>query len=196
VSNLWPFGLPNGIDAEGNVTLKNLFAGQYYFQTQFSGKQWYLDSITLPAVSSLKSAKPLDAARSWTTLKPGERLSGLTITLTQGGASLRGQVVAREGEKLAEDLNVYLVPVERDRADDPLRFFSAAVPVDGKVAVKNIAPGRYWVLVKSEIVSGGKLQLPDQAELRARLRREAEAAKTEIEFKPCQNVLDFVYSHR
>jgi hypothetical protein len=36
-----------------------------------------------------------------------------------------------------------------------------------------------------------KLRLPDAAAQRAKLRAEAEAAKREIEFKPCQNVIDY-----
>jgi hypothetical protein len=36
-----------------------------------------------------------------------------------------------------------------------------------------------------------KLRLPDETETRAKLRRDAEAEKTEIEFKPCQNVTDY-----
>jgi hypothetical protein len=36
-----------------------------------------------------------------------------------------------------------------------------------------------------------KLRIPDDAESRSKLRREAELAKTETELKPCQNVTDF-----
>jgi len=36
-----------------------------------------------------------------------------------------------------------------------------------------------------------RLRLPDERESRARLRRDAEAAKIEIEFKPCQNLTDY-----
>jgi len=36
-----------------------------------------------------------------------------------------------------------------------------------------------------------KLRLPEETETRAKLRRDAEAEKTEIEFKPCQNVTDY-----
>jgi hypothetical protein len=36
-----------------------------------------------------------------------------------------------------------------------------------------------------------KLRLPDEVETRLRLRRASEAAKMEIELKPCQRVVDF-----
>ena len=126
-------------------------------------------------------------------MKSGDRLSGLTITLAHGAATLHGQLVLKEGETQPEGAFAYLVPAEREKGLDVLRFFAAAVSLDGKIALNNIAPGRYWMLVKSEtaISSVTKLRSPDQAEFRAKLRREAEAANTTIEFKPCQNVTEF-----
>jgi hypothetical protein len=41
-----------------------------------------------------------------------------------------------------------------------------------------------------------KLRLPDEAETRATLRREAEEAKIEIELKPCENVVDYQLPYR
>jgi hypothetical protein len=61
--------------------------------------------------------------------------------------------------------------------------------------VNNLAPGRYWIVAQPAhdvaMSSLAKLRLPDQAEIRAKLRRDAEDSKTEIEFKPCQNVMDY-----
>lgn len=185
-------GSPINPDTEGNVSFNNLLPGQYYFGVQFTGSSWYLDSISLPAVTTtdtknVQPAKPGDAAKTWTTLKSGERLQGLTVTLTHGAASVLGEVAAKEGE----NLSVYLVPAERERADDVLRFFTAVAGADGKFEMNSVAPGRYLVLVTSEVVALNKLRSPDAAELRSKLRREAEAAKTELELKPCQNVTDF-----
>ena len=163
--------------------------GRYYFLPQFAGKYWYLQSVTLAATKTT----PVDAARTWTTVKSGDRLSGLTITLEQGAASLQGQLELKEGETQPEGTFVYLVPAEREKAGDVLRFFTAGVNAGGKITLNNIAPGRYWVLVKSDtaVSSLTKLRLPDQADFRAKLRQEAEAANTPIEFKPCQNVDGF-----
>lgn len=182
-------GSPINADAEGNVLFKNLLPDQYYFGAQFSGKSWYLDSITLPPQANTESrvplqAKPVEAAKTWTTLKSGQRLSGLTITIAQGAASIEGQT--KEPEKLW----VYLVPAEREHADDVLRFF-ATVTNEGKVKLENVAPGRYFVLVTDEELALSKLRSPDGVELRARLRREAEAGKSELELKPCENVTNF-----
>jgi len=176
---------PAAVDASGNVLLKNLPAGRYLFVPDFAAKYWYVQSITLP---SSAGAKNIDATRSWTTLKPGDRLSGLTITLVQGAASLSGQVA----DNRSDVAFLYLVPAEKERAEDALRFFGVAVGPEGKFAVANLPPGRYWILLKGNSeVSTAKLRLPDQKEFRASLRREGEAAKTSIDLKPCQHVTDF-----
>ena len=170
---------PATVDANGNLSFKNLMPGRYFFVPEFAAKYWYLQSITLPRV---------DATRAWTTLKSGDRLSGLTITLAQGGASFSGKVV----DNVSTDLFLYLVPAEKERAEDALRFFGAPVGTDGKVTLSSLPPGSYWVLVKSaEGAPTAKLRMPDQKEQRASLRREAEAAKTTIELKPCQHVANF-----
>ena len=195
-ATLWSIGAPVAADAEGNFVLRNLAGGDYYFAARLTAKYWYLRSITLappPASATAKGAgKPVDATLVWTKVKMSDRLSGLTVTLAQGAGSLRGQVVSA-GQQIPEKLFVYLVPSESSEA--VLRYYAAPVTPDGKIALHNIAPGRYWVVAQrfSEDVATPltKLRLPDAAEARVRLRREAEAAKTEIEFKPCQNVVDF-----
>ncbi|MGH9802882.1 MAG: hypothetical protein ACRD82_21150, partial [Blastocatellia bacterium] len=58
------------------------------------------------------------------------------------------------------------------------------------------APGKYWLLARTipDNESSDRLPSPvawDAAE-RAKLRKEAEAAKNEIELKACQRVKDYV----
>ena len=45
--------------------------------------------------------------------------------------------------------------------------------------------------LSNESQFAAKLRSPDEGDMRTRLRREAEAAKTEIEFKPCQDVMGY-----
>jgi hypothetical protein len=188
---VWPAA---NADERGNVLLKNLLPGRYYFTTRHFAKDWYLKSLSFVSSDSTKAGKPVDAARAWIMLKPGDRLNGLTITLAQGAASLRGQIALSKGETLAEQLYVYLVPAERERVDDPLRFYSAAVLSEGKVALNNLAPGRYLVFAQEatdESVSPlTRLRSPDETAYRMRLRRDAESMKAEIELKPCQKLAD------
>jgi hypothetical protein len=194
---LWSMGVPVHPDEQGNVLIKNLNAGQYYFAARSATSSWYLQSVSLaPATQSAKPGKAIDATKVWTTVRLGERLSGLTITLAQGGASLHGRLVLAEGETRPEQLLMYLVPAEPERATDIFRYYAILLPADGKLVLNSLAPERYWVLAKAgpegptaSLLS--KVRFPDETETRARLRREAEAGKTEVEFKPCQNVVGF-----
>ena len=154
-----------------------------------------MPSSVAPGPKSTQSNREVDAARNWTTLKAGDRLSGLIIKLAEGAASLQGKITVREGETLPARLYVYLIPAEREKTDDVLRFFAAPILSDGKIVLNNLAPGRYWIVAQPAIDGPTspltKLRLPDETETRATLRRDAEAAKTEIEFKPCQNLTDY-----
>jgi carboxypeptidase family protein len=197
---VWALGAPTLPDKQGNFTLRNLAPGRYRFSTRSFAKYWYLQSISLqpamtPAATAAMASRAVDAARNWTAVKPGERVSTLILTLAEGAASFRGQMKLAEGQKIPSRLFVYLVPAEREKAEDVLRFFASQVAADGAFAVNNLAPGRYWAVVRvaPETESGvlAKLRVPDESEARASLRREGEAAKTEIELKPCQNMLDY-----
>jgi hypothetical protein len=96
-----------------------------------------------------------------------------------------------KGETPAENVYVYLVPAEKEPADEALRFYGAAVTADGKVALNNLAPGRYLVLARANTESLlTRLRSPDEKTFRLKLRREAEASKNEIELKPCQTLTD------
>ncbi|HEU4478785.1 MAG TPA: carboxypeptidase-like regulatory domain-containing protein [Pyrinomonadaceae bacterium] len=195
----WSLGRPSSVDKQGNISLRNLAPGQYHFSPRFSAKYWYLHFISMPSSvasgpKSTQSNREVDAARNWTTVKAGERLTGLIIKLAEGAASLQGKITLAEGETIPERLYVYLIPAEREKTDDVLRFFAAPILPDGKIVLNNLAPGRYWIIAQPAIDSASpltKMRLPGETETRAKLRREAEVLKTEIEFKPCQNVTDY-----
>lgn len=192
----WFSGSMANPDEQGNILLKNLAPARYYFSTQDFAKDWYLKSVWVlpPETATIKGGKPLDAARTWTTLKPGDRLNGLTITLAQGAASLRGHIALSKGETLGEKLQVYLVPAEKEAADNPLRYYGAAVTAEGQFAFNNLAPGRYLVLAQGDMDESAspltRLRSPGETAYRMKIRREAETLKAEIELKPCQRVPD------
>jgi hypothetical protein len=194
---VWGLGVPVLPDQQGDFHLRNLAPGQYRFSFPLTAKYWYLKSISWPSVAGVKAPinRPVDAARNWTTLKPGDRFSGLIVTFAEGAAALRGQVDVAEGQRLPAKLFVYLAPAEREKADDVLRFFAALVSADGSFALNNLPPGHYWVMTQAASDSDtnvlSKLRLPDEAEARAKLLHDAEAAKIETELKPCQNVTDY-----
>ena len=194
---LWAVGGPSTPKPDGAFTLRNLAPGQYRLSARFFAKYWYLRSITFPnpiTAQSDSADRLIDATHNWITVKLGDRVTGLLVTLSEGAASLHGQVKTSDGQKRTSRPSVFLVPAERENAKDVLRFFVAPAS-DGTFVINNLPPGRYWALARSAGESDSdlqsKLRLPDQHEARAKLRHEAEAAKTEIELKPCQNVTNY-----
>ena len=185
VSRAGGYVTPN---AEGKITFPEIPAGEYYFAVRFSAQQWFLRSIALTP----PSGKPADVTRTWTTVKPGDYLSGLTLTLAQGSAAIRGEISLAEGQTLPEKLVAFLVPAEPEKADEVLRYFAAPVNSEGRFWLNNVAPGRYWILAQpwtdDTRYEVSKVRLPDGTVTRSSLRHAAEAAKTEIEVKPCQDV--------
>jgi len=178
---------------DGAIQFKNLAPGQYIFPVRFFAKYWYLDSVSLDAPAGNAKSGVTDAARNWTVLKLGDRLTGLNVKLVEGAASLRGQVKTENGQAVPDGLVFYLVPADREKANDVLRYYGTKVNSDGSFTLNNLAPGRYWAITKvpGENESLTKLNRPDQNETRLRLRRDAELAKKEVEFKLCENKTAF-----
>ena len=177
-------------NAEGSLKFSDVAASEYYFAVRFSAQQWFLQSIAFAPPTP--NGKPIDATRTWTTVKPGDQLSGLTFTLAQGAGLIRGEISLAEGQTLPEKTVAFLVPAEPESADEVLRYFAAPVSSEGRFWLNNVAPGRYWMLAQhgTDDTRAGmsKVRLPDGLELRSSLRHAAEKAKTEIEIKPCQDV--------
>jgi len=187
-------------DKSGDFALRNLAPGQFRLNTRFFAKYWYLRSMVRenPGVPILRTGlvnRQADVARNGINLKFGERISGVTITLAAGAASLRGAVKQPQGESLPAKLYLHLVPVEKESAEDVLRFFTTAVQADGTFAFNNLPPGRYWALARpaadTDPQSDAALRSFEEGDTRLKIRRAAEAARAEVEFKPCQNVVDY-----
>jgi hypothetical protein len=176
-------------DATGAFTMRNLIPGRYQFEPRFYARYWYLQSIT----TSAGTPKPqkFDAAANWTTLKSGDQISNLTITLAQGAASIRGRLTVPEGGAVPAGVSVYLVPSEPDKTEDVLRYFVSDVAGDLTFSFNNLPPGKYLTLVETQAPTLTKLRQPESAPVRTKLRRSAEARKNEIELKPCQNLADY-----
>lgn len=199
-------GMGGGVspDPKGAFAVRNLGPGRYRLNPTFFARFWYLQSISIGAPSTAtapaaKNAPPkIDPAANWTTLKAGEQMTNVTITLAEGAASIRGRVPVAEGASLPSGTAVYLVPAEADKATDVLRYFVTSVASDGTFAFNSLPPGRYWSVlqspVQSEIGTLTKLRLPESAEARTKLRRLAESLKSDLELKPCQTLSDYQLS--
>jgi hypothetical protein len=191
VSNVAP-------NEKGEFRILNLQDGRYHVEPRMPNEVWYLKSVTStapPAASgsprgTTRSATPVDVSRNGIMLKTGEKVTGLTMTVADGGASLRGKVVAPdESTRLPTRLRIFLVPSENDAGDAVLRYAETTARGDRSFAFGNLAPGKYWLLARpvaeEEPVDRPPTPLAWDANERAKLRREAMAMKNEVELQPC-----------
>jgi hypothetical protein len=184
----------------GEFSIYNLQAGRYFIESKLPSENWFVKSITAIARGAAGSSASTDIARGGVSLKSGEKLIGVTLTVAGGGASLRGKVAAEsEGAKLPSSLRIHLVPAEATARDEVLRYAEASVRGDGTFALNNIAPGKYWLIARAapDDEPGDKQPMPValDANERVKLRREAEALKIEVEMKPCQRLIDQVIKY-
>ena len=183
------------LDNKGDFVLRNLVPGQFTLSARFFAKYWYLRSIQSSSVTAQAAARGTDLARSGLALKFGDRVSGVTVTLAEGAASLRGTVKLEAKQSVPAKLYVHLFPAEKESADDVLRFFTAPVASDASFSLNNIAPGKYWLVTRvvtdNESTTDLKLRSPQRADTRAQLRGSAVAIGTPLELKPCQNLTSF-----
>ncbi|HLM56412.1 MAG TPA: carboxypeptidase-like regulatory domain-containing protein [Pyrinomonadaceae bacterium] len=207
-------GAEGAPDREGSFTLRSLEPGRYRLSALPTDEAFYVRDVRAPSPApaaaqpsaprragsaAAGTAQPATAAASndVVNLASGQQLSGVTIRLAPGAASLGGVVAGRPGAPppvWTLQSRVYLVPSERERADDPVRYAEAVLASDGSFAFKNLAPGRYRLLAREAGAdTAGPLMRPAfrDADARAQLRRDAETSGAEVELKPCQRLTDF-----
>jgi hypothetical protein len=175
---------------KGEINLLNLAAATYRFEVHLPGSGWFLKNLALA-----NDQKPLtnNIARDGLVLKAGEKVSGVNVSIAEGGASLRGRVTVAEGQSVPPSLHIYLAPADRESVENVLAFFEAEVASDGSFSISDIAPGHYYVFaatIENANPNNAKSIRMDSS-LRTRILREAESSKREIEFNPCQRTVDY-----
>ncbi|MGH9837345.1 MAG: carboxypeptidase regulatory-like domain-containing protein [Blastocatellia bacterium] len=177
-------------DEKGAFTIRDLDPGRYRIEARLPSEHFYVKSIQAPVPVVIRNAGKSSLryiSRDVIALQSGENQTGVVVTLARGAAGLRGKVVAAsEGTSSPKRFHVHLVPAEAVAADDALRYAETTADANGAFSFDNLSPGRYWLLarpVAEERAKDGNAW--DNVE-RAKLRREAEAAKNEIELQPCQ----------
>ncbi len=177
----------------GEMNFRNLNVGRYHLAAKLLADNWYIRSITLPGApvkaTPKAPAKPTitDVARNGLNLKSGDKITGLLVKVAEGAAAVKGNVKA--DDVLPPILRVYLVPVEKERAEDVLRYGFTGISTDGAFSFGHLAPGKYWLTTRVEIDDAQK-KIGDNIE-RAKLRREAEAANVVVELQACQRVTNY-----
>lgn len=169
----------SAVTAEGNFKIIRLFAARYRFSLQFPSEAWYARSITQP---DLRSQRKLNLGDGLT-IKSGDKIKDVTITLANGAAKLSGKLKTDTGKQPSSNLRIHLIPTEKESAEDPLRlrYFEVSANDNGSFSFLHLPPGKYWLLAQpAEDTS------TSASTKRLKLRREAEIANNLIELKPCQ----------
>jgi len=176
------------VDAKGTFTMRNLQAGAYRIEPREPASGWYVRSMTLDPI-----AKNPNVPRDGLTLTSGQHVSGLLVTITEGAAKLSGHISTGEGQSLSPLVRVYLAPAERDAAENILRFYEARPEVNGSFAFDNIAPGKYWIVMRPAEVNNqaSTKSVRQDGTLRAKILQDAEALKKAVTLKPCEEIADF-----
>jgi hypothetical protein len=190
----------------GEFAMKGLEAGRYRITANLPDGGWRIRAITQSVAGAGKQSfgatkKKADILRDGVAIKPGEKLSGVEVTVAEDAATLNGRVVpSKDGMKLPSPLRAHLVPAEATSEDDVIRYAETDVRGDGSFEFKHVAPGKYLLLARqvAEKETSDDQARPaawDAAE-RAKLRREAMATKNEIELQPCGRVKDYALKWR
>lgn len=216
-----PFRAEAAPDDGGDFTFRNLEPGRFHVGARPLDENWYVRAVELKAATATgaqaatggraprkrtattgatppAAPQALVQANDGFDIKPGQQLSGVTVLVAEGAAGLNGRLITA-GEAgpapLAPTLlRVHLIPATREQADDLPRYAEAVPSSDGSFSFRNIAPGRYLILAR-EAESATERSAAWDSAARARLRREAEAAKVSLELQSCRRVNDFALTY-
>jgi Carboxypeptidase regulatory-like domain len=183
---------------KGEFLISLLRPGVNRLEFQLPAEHWYVKTILLPQTNS--NAKPIDIAKSGVRLKSGDKIKGVVITIAEGAAGLAGKVTVEPDNKPpTTKMRVHLIPAEPEASDDVLRYFEAKMLEDGSFSLKNLAPGKYWLVGREDV--GAKEPEADRKPLsweqgaRTALRFEGEASRKVIELTRCQMIGDYRFSY-
>jgi hypothetical protein len=175
----------------GTFKLAGLRAGEFGLAvTPPAG--WYVAALT-------ESAAPNPQPLGLIFLKKSMALDGIAVTLEFGAAQLRGTVAAiPRSPEAVQKLRVHLIPMDETQLENPARYYETTVQAGGGFEFKNLAPGRYAVVVlKKDVPEGENPAFPVALDpvKRTLLRDAAKSAKT-IELAPCRPVEGFAIEVR
>jgi protocatechuate 3,4-dioxygenase beta subunit len=178
---------------DGAFKVKFLRPGTYHLRVRLSDRRWYVKSVARASARPTPRGRS-DAARDGIRVAEAEAARDVIVTVADGAASATGRVAPpAEGAKLPDSLRVYLVPADRADAEDGARYFETWAGDDGAFSFVNLAPGRYFALVRREPTGeDGVTPYPafwDPAK-RAALLREAADHGRELTLGRCEDLAD------
>ena len=174
-------------DRKGDFTLRNLHAGIYHLNFTLPNSGWYLKSLTLALNPRTTDTRVISEGVSVI----NQTVSGLSVTLAEGAASIRGAVVSSEGKTVKDRLLVYLTPVEKENASNLLRYFETRTDADGRFELRNIPPGNYFAIATNvEENRPAGILIRQDSNLRAKIFGDAQKSQS-LTLKPCERVENF-----
>jgi hypothetical protein len=133
-------------------------------------------------------------------IKAGEHLDGIVITIGRGAAYVAGTLAPQaEGTKLPPHARVCLVPVEPERAADVLAYRQTIIAGDATFVIANVAPGKYRIVAvpgpADDSPEARANQIAWDPAARKQLRLRAESAGVELELAPRKKVKDLALKY-
>jgi hypothetical protein len=180
-------GRDAGLDEKSDFALKSLLRGNYWIVPQPPDPGWFVKSIEA-GTKSTTAKSSANIPRDGVAVGPGERVSNINVTLTDGAATLKGRVTLQKGEQLPARLRFYLVPAEKESSEDVLRFFEVGVQRDGTFSIGNITPGRYLAITRpaEEVDATTIKSVKRDAPFRNDILKAATTLNGQTTLKPCE----------
>lgn len=181
-----------GLDEKSDFIIKSLPKGSYWIIPQPPDPGWFVRSLEAAKTPASRSS---NVARDGVAVGAGDRFSNLSVTLTDGAATLKGRVTLPKHEQLPARLRFYLVPAEKENSEDVLRYFETAVQRDGSFTLSNLEPGRYLAIARAaedaDPVSVKSIRR--DSGWRANIVKAATALNRQVTFKPCEQNSDYEF---
>jgi hypothetical protein len=198
------------LDDKGKFVLSNLAAGIHRFELGLPSQDWYVREMV-----SAKPEKPgerprgraaappagQDIAARGVTIKAGDHVDGLVITIGRGAAYVAGTLAPEtDGAKLPPHARICLVPIEPERAADVLSYRQTVVAGDGTFVFANVAPGKYRAVAvpppADDSLEARASQMAWDAAARKQLRQRAESDGVDLDLAPRKKIKDFVLKYK
>ncbi|GBC77343.1 hypothetical protein HRbin08_00819 [bacterium HR08] len=129
------------VDAQGNFTLKRVPSGTFLLEVSLSDSPYFVRAVL---------HEDREVTNEGIVIHPGERVTDVTIILSDAGAILRGRVLAGEGDTPLPNAVVQVIPVDFARRFAEKRTLDARSIVSnqqGGYELRGIPPGKYYLLV-------------------------------------------------
>lgn len=150
------------------------------------------DALFISAVSAKANVKVGTATGAFSgivKLRSGDVAGPVEFVVENGAAGVSGTI--RKPARSKRPV-VLLVPIDAEYARTWVRYYSSAVAKDGHFAVKNVAPGRYWV-VATDVGEAEHFEIFSLFDLSSsaaieELRTKARTKGVRVELKPCDRL--------